>query len=90
MRYQIILLASTALFAAAAVADDRDDKDGSSATSTFEMLDKDSDGKLSQEEVSGNDTLSGSFERLDSNDDGFVSKREFRRNTMKRPASTTF
>jgi Ca2+-binding EF-hand superfamily protein len=90
MKYQIILLASAALVSAAALADDREDKDTRGASSTFEMLDKDSDGKLSEEEVAGNDKLSGSFDRLDSNDDGFVSKREFRRNTMKRDTSTTF
>jgi Ca2+-binding EF-hand superfamily protein len=87
MKYQIILLASAALFAAAAIAGDDKAK---GATSTFEALDKDADGKLSQEEVSGNDSLAGNFDRLDSNSDGFVSKREFRRNTMKRDTSTTF
>lgn len=87
MKYQLILLSSVALLSAPAFAED--DKSGKSA-STFEMLDKDSDGKLTQEEVAGNESLAANFGRLDSNSDGVVSKREFRRNTMKRDTSTTF
>jgi Ca2+-binding EF-hand superfamily protein len=87
MKYQVILLASAALVSTAAIAGD--DKDAKGATSTFQALDKDADGKLSQEEVAGNTGLSGSFEKLDSNSDGFISKREFNRNTMRKPASST-
>lgn len=90
MKHQIVFLTAAALLSASVLADDREEKDAKGASSSFASLDKDSDGKLSQEEVAGSDALSGSFERLDTNDDGFVSKREFRRNTMKRDTSTTF
>jgi Ca2+-binding EF-hand superfamily protein len=91
MKYQIILLASAALVSTAAIAGDDKDKDSKGATSTFKTLDADADGKLSKEEVAGNEGLSGSFDRLDSNSDGYVSKREFQRNTMpKRDSSASY
>jgi Ca2+-binding EF-hand superfamily protein len=92
MKQALALLSSLALLSVAA-ADDRtadDDKSQRGATNTFQTLDADSDGKLSKEEVAGNDALSGSFDRLDSNSDGFVSKREFRRNTMPRRETSDF
>jgi Ca2+-binding EF-hand superfamily protein len=87
MKYQIILLASAALVSTAAMAGDNE-KQSKSETSAFEMLDKDADGKLTQEEVSGNETLSASFTRLDGDNDGVISKREFQRNTRRKPDRT--
>jgi Ca2+-binding EF-hand superfamily protein len=92
MKHALAILSSLALLSVAA-ADDRaadDDKSKRGASSTFQTLDADADGKLSKEEVAGNDALSGNFDRLDSNSDGFVSKREFRRNTMSRRDTTDF
>jgi Ca2+-binding EF-hand superfamily protein len=87
MKYHLILLSCAALASTGALADDS--KSGKGATSTFEALDKDADGKLSQEEVAGNDTLSSNFAKLDANSDGFVSKGEFRRNTMRKRDSSS-
>jgi Ca2+-binding EF-hand superfamily protein len=91
MKYQIILLAAAALVSTAAIAGDDKDKDSKGEPSMFKTLDADADGKLSKEEVAGNEGLSGSFDRLDSNSDGYVSKREFQRNTMpKRDSSASY
>jgi hypothetical protein len=79
MKYQLVLVCSAALISGAALAND--DK-ASGKAGTFETLDTDSDGKLSQEEVAGNDGVASNFAALDGNSDGFISKREFRRNTM--------
>jgi Ca2+-binding EF-hand superfamily protein len=84
MKYQIVLLASAALVATAVVAGDGEKKT-KGASSTFEMLDKDSDGKLSREEISGSESLTANFTMLDSDSDGYVSKGEFKRNTRAKP-----
>ena len=88
MKYQIILLASAALVSTAAMAGDDESKHSKGKTTVFETLDKDADGKLTQEELSGNEALSASFSRLDGDKDGFVSKREFQRNTVRKPDRT--
>ncbi len=91
MKNPIILLACAALVSTAVIAGDDKDKDSKGSTSTFKTLDTDADGKLTKEELAGNEGLSGSFDRLDSNSDGYVSKREFQRNTMpKRDSSTSY
>jgi hypothetical protein len=82
MKLPLVLLCSAALAPAAALADDTTrsgEKPG-----TFESLDKNSDGQLSQEELSGT-ALASSFDQLDGNSDGAVSKREFQRNTQSKP-----
>lgn len=80
MRNQIILLASAALVAAAVVAGEGE-KHSEKPTSTFEMLDKNSDGMLSREEIAGHHSLTSNFTMLDSDNDGLVSRNEFKRNT---------
>jgi Ca2+-binding EF-hand superfamily protein len=83
MKNSLIVLGAAALLSTAAVANDA--STGESKGDTFAMLDADSDGKLSKEEVAGNTSITTSFDRLDGNSDGFITKREFRRNT--RPKS---
>lgn len=84
MKYPLALLCSAALMSTAALAND--DTRSSEKPSTFETLDKNSDGQLSQEELAGT-ALASSFDQLDGNSDGQVSKREFQRNTKSKPKS---
>ncbi len=86
MKYPLALLCAAALTSTAAFAEE-DSRSGGKETSTFDKLDKDADGQLSQEELSGT-ALSDNFDRLDGNSDGYVSKREFQRNTSSRPKSS--
>lgn len=85
-QYSLIFFASAMLASGAVLADDpsKDGKMSKDKDSTFAMLDADSDGKLSKEEVSGSEHLNNSFTMLDKDSDGFVTEREFKRNTMKR------
>jgi Ca2+-binding EF-hand superfamily protein len=82
MNTPLAILCAAAFLTGTAFAGD-DDK--SEARSSFANLDADSDGKISKDEASGNDSLSASFDKLDGNSDGYVSKKEFRRNTMPKP-----
>jgi Ca2+-binding EF-hand superfamily protein len=45
--------------------------------STFESLDKNSDGQISIQEATSNDDLFVAFKQLDTNKDGALSKAEF-------------
>lgn len=80
MKTPLIAFCCTALLTGTVLAndndDDRDKKD------TFTMLDADSDGKLSKDEVATSNSLSSSFTMIDRNSDGYISRGEFRRNTM--------
>jgi Ca2+-binding EF-hand superfamily protein len=87
MKHQLVILAAAAALVATAVVAGDGEKKPQGASSTFEMLDKDSDGKLSREEISGSENLAASFAMLDKDSDGFVSKGEFRRNTRTKPDS---
>lgn len=86
MKYSLVLcsaaLMTTAAISTAFANDENASKD---KQGTFASLDKDSDGRLTQEELSGTG-LSGSFSELDGNSDGYISKGEFRRNTRSKPA----
>jgi hypothetical protein len=65
-----------ALSAGSASAGDQD-KHGGSPLAQFESLDRNSDQRLSQEEVSSDDNVAGKFAALDVDGDGYVTKREF-------------
>ena len=82
MKYQVIL-ACSALLATAAIAGDKEIKEGSA--DTFKTLDADGDGKISKTEATANASVASNFESLDGDSDGFVSKSEFKRNTMPKP-----
>jgi Ca2+-binding EF-hand superfamily protein len=83
MKTPLAILCAAALLSGTAAAGDDDKSDG--MKSSFAHLDADSDGKISKDEASGNESLTASFDKLDSNSDGYVSKKEFRRNTMPKP-----
>jgi Ca2+-binding EF-hand superfamily protein len=82
MKYQVIL-ACSALLAAAAVAEDTRSKEGSA--DAFKTLDADGDGKISKTEATADANIASNFDSLDGDSDGFVSKSEFKRNTMPKP-----
>jgi EF hand domain-containing protein len=65
-----------ALAAGSATAGDKD-KHGSSPLAQFESLDRNSDQRLSQDEASDDESVSGKFAALDVDGDGYVTKREF-------------
>ncbi|HEY7640163.1 MAG TPA: hypothetical protein VH814_10595 [Steroidobacteraceae bacterium] len=66
-----------ALGCGAAAAGDNSDRHGGSPLAQFESLDRNSDQRLSQDEVSGDDQVAGKFAALDVDGDGYVTKREF-------------
>ncbi|HEX6637204.1 MAG TPA: hypothetical protein VF033_06070 [Steroidobacteraceae bacterium] len=82
MKTPLIAFCCTALLAGTALANDNDDENQRDKKDTFAMLDSDSDGKLSKDEVSSSNSLSSSFTMIDRNSDGYISRGEFRRNTM--------
>ncbi|HEV8332059.1 MAG TPA: hypothetical protein VGQ22_11615 [Steroidobacteraceae bacterium] len=78
-----------ALGSSAAIAGDKDHKSGSAAQ--FESLDRNSDQRLSQQEVAGDENLAGKFAALDVDGDGYVTKREYAARMQKdrsEPSST--
>ena len=85
MKYTRILLCTTAMVCATAIADDT--KPATGAESLFKALDKDSDGRLSQAEVAGT-SLSSHFAALDTDSDGSVTEREFKAKIMMKPKSS--
>lgn len=82
MKTPLIALCSVALLSGAAFAADTDSND---RRDTFAALDRDSDGKLSKEEVASSPTLANSFSMLDGDSDGYVDRGEFRRKTVPKP-----
>jgi hypothetical protein len=70
-----------ALGSGAAIAGDKEPKSGSAAQ--FESLDSNSDQRLSQQEVAGDEKLAGKFAALDVDGDGYVTKREYAARTHK-------
>jgi Ca2+-binding EF-hand superfamily protein len=64
-----------ALGSGAAYAGGNEHKSGS--TAQFETLDRDSDQRLSQEEVQSDENVAGKFAALDVDGDGYVTKREY-------------
>ena len=80
MKYRFIVLFGAALLSTAAIADDT--KPAKGANATFESLDKDSDGRLSQSESTTSNTVSSQFASLDRDGDGYITKDEFKANTM--------
>ena len=64
-----------ALGSGAAIAGDKEHKSGSAAQ--FQSLDSNSDQRLSQQEVAGDEELAGKFAALDVDGDGYVTKREY-------------
>ena len=83
MKSTYIAICCTALLSTPALANDEDDS--AKPKGTFAMLDADSDGQLSKEEVADNSSLSASFTMIDRNSDGYISKGEFRRNVRSKP-----
>ena len=78
-----------ALGSGAAIAGDKEHKSGSAAQ--FESLDRNSDQRLSQQEVAGDDQLAGKFAALDIDGDGYITKREYAARMQKdrsEPSST--
>jgi hypothetical protein len=79
MQKYIVLIAATALSAAAFAGDkpgttmDKDKK----AAATFEALDKNADQQISKTEAATDKMLSDSFATLDANGDGYLSKSEY-------------
>jgi hypothetical protein len=53
------------------------ERQGGSAVTQFESLDRNSDQRLSQQEASSDETVAGKFAALDVNGDGYVTKREY-------------
>ena len=78
MIHKLIAVCAGALLCSVAVAnDDDDDKDMRSVETTFKSLDRNADERLSQTEVSNDQTLSQHFAALDKDSDGFLTKREY-------------
>jgi Ca2+-binding EF-hand superfamily protein len=77
MRALIALIAGT-LVTTAAVAYDTGDKDQSkSADTKFQKLDRDNDGRVSEQESPRDETLSAQFAALDRDSDGFLNRSEY-------------
>ena len=86
MKKQSMVLCFAALISTASFTAMADDPDSANdKKDRFAMLDADSDGQLSKDEVSGSTSLSASFTMIDRNSDGYISKGEFRRNTRTKP-----
>jgi hypothetical protein len=78
MRGLIALIAGT-LITTGALANDTGDKDKSmkSADHKFQKLDRDNDGRLSEQEARRDETVSAQFAAVDQDSDGFVNRTEF-------------
>jgi Ca2+-binding EF-hand superfamily protein len=86
MKHKFAFMCAAALLSTAALAED-DNKPKSGVEAKFESLDKDTDGRLSKEELSSDSSLSGSFSTIDGDADGYVTKEEFRAKVKTKPTS---
>ncbi len=83
MRYVIITAAAAALLAGTALAGE------TMASTSFESLDKNADGRVTVSEATADKGLASGFATADANSDGAVSKEEFAKWTMTaQPKST--
>jgi len=82
MKY-VLITAAAALLAVTAFADE------TMASTTFESLDKNADGRITVSEATADKSLASNFATADANSDGAVSKEEFAKwKTMAQPKST--
>lgn len=83
MRKQLTIFAAAALASSAALADQHMAGEQQQSTDqqsqSFEQLDQDKDGKISQEEAGANLELTGYWVELDANKDGSLDVTEFSR-----------
>jgi Ca2+-binding EF-hand superfamily protein len=86
-KFAFVCAAAFALVSTAALAEG-DAKPKNSVEAKFESLDKDADGRLSKEELSGDKGLSWSFSTIDGNSDGYVTMDEFRAKVKMKPATS--
>jgi Ca2+-binding EF-hand superfamily protein len=77
MLYKLIALLAATLLSTAALADDQEKSTMRTSDATFKSLDRDTDERLSQTEVSSEPQLAQNFTQLDKDSDGYLSKREF-------------
>ena len=87
MNHKFVFVCAAALLSAAAFAEDAKPKKGVEAR--FESIDKNADGKLTQEELAGDSKLSGMFSTLDRDGDGAVTLEEFRAKVQVKPGSSS-
>jgi Ca2+-binding EF-hand superfamily protein len=75
---KIVIVSATALLTlTSAYANDDDKRTDKQTSATFKAMDANRDERLTQNEVSGDPTLSQNFTALDRDADGYLNKKEY-------------